>query len=140
MDMDRKEFCEKLVETRNKANVTKYEINKNTGFPYHRLKVIEEDPDNFIISQAIRYLYGMRYMIVLNKPGYKDFGIIDAKQFGDWLSQIRPKICSRYALAKQIGCGGSVLFNIENKKTIPSIDMFLKIIDILGCNIEFVKI
>lgn len=62
--------------------------------------------------------------------------ISNVKKFGAWLKQKRKGKFSQRDLATAIGCSYPTIANIERNSNIPTIDVFLKIVEVLGYYIE----
>ena len=64
-----------------------------------------------------------------------------SEAFAKWLKQARSeKRYSQSKLGKLVGCYYTTIASIENGKTIPTLNMLLKIIDVLECDIQIMPI
>lgn len=135
LDMDRMEFCKLLIETRQSVGVGKNEMCRLTGFTFVQLQLLEDKPNNFAIKKAIDYLAALHCVIVLSYSR-STTQIKSVEQFGTWLKQKRKGAFSQRDLAESVGCSYPTIANIERNSNIPTIDVFLKIIDVLGYSIE----
>lgn len=135
LDMDRIEFCKLLIDTRQNMSVGKNEMCRLTGFTFVQLQLLEDKPNNFAIKKAIDYLAALHCVIVLSRS-CSAMQINDVEKFSFWLKQKRKGKFSQRDLAKSVGCSYPTIANIERNSNIPTIDVFLKIVDVLGYNIE----
>lgn len=133
--MDRIEFCKLLIETRQNVGVGKNEMCRLTGFTFVQLQLLEDKPNNFAIKKAIDYLAALHYVIVLSRSRSAT-QIKSVEQFGTWLKQKRKGAFSQRGLADAVGCSYPTIANIERNSNIPTIDVFLKLVDVLGYSIE----
>lgn len=133
--MNRTDFCQLLINTRQNMGVGKNEMCRLTGFTFVQLQLLEDKPNNFAIKKAIDYLAALHCVIVLSYS-HSAMQISNVEKFGAWLKQKRKGKFSQRDLATAIGCSYPTIANIERNSNIPTIDVFLKIVEVLGYNIE----
>lgn len=137
--MDRIEFCKKLIDTRQNMGIGKNEMCRLTGFTFVQLQLLEDKPNNFAIKKAIDYLAALHCVMVLSYSR-STMQINDVEKFSCWLKQKRKGKFSQRDLATAVGCSYPTIANIERNSNIPTIDVFLKIVEVLGYNIEIKSI
>lgn len=133
--MNRFEFCQRLVKARENAGVGKNEQCRRTGFTFVQLQLLEAKPNNFAINKAIDYLNALdcklaignnNECVYINKP--LDFAV--------WLKSARNGKFSQRSLANEAGCTYPTIANIEGNKNTVTIDIMLKILDVLGYTVK----
>lgn len=138
-DMKRIDFCKLLINTRQNAGVGKNEMCRLAGFTFNQLQLLEDKPNNFAIKKAINYLAALHHVIVLSNSKSMT-QITSAERFALWLKQTRNGIYLQRELADVVGCSYRTIANIEQHSNIPTIDVFLKILEALKYNIEIKQI
>lgn len=62
--MNRTDFCQLLINTRQNMDVGKNEMCRLTGFTFVQLQLLEDKPNNFAIKKAIDYLAALCYSVI----------------------------------------------------------------------------
>lgn len=137
--MNRNEFSALLIERREANNIGKNELCRLTGFTFLQLQRLESAGNNYNMRLAFRYLSIVKSSIILKK-GKKEYCLTQYEQYPQWLSKARGKMFSLRKLAEAANCSYSAVTNVEHEKTVISIDLFLKLTDVLGYNIEIKSI
>lgn len=133
--MDRKEFCDLLVRSREEAGIGKNEMCRRTGFTFVQLQLIEVKSNNFAMDKALHYLNNLDMCLCLEKGGeYQK--ILSIASISNWLKNAREGKYSQRALALEIGCTYSTIANIERGSNKVTIDKFLRLTDKLGYTIK----
>lgn len=133
--MERNEFCQMLVKSREQAGISKNEMCRRTGLTFARLQLIEAKPNNFIISKPIQYLNAIGCVLCLVK-GSACTLVQTEQDVAMWLKESRKNLFSQRTLAQAIGCSYLTIANIERGKTTITIDTLLKIVNALGYTIS----
>lgn len=133
--MDRNEFSSLLVAQREANNIGKNELCRLAEFTFLQLQRIESAGNNYNMGLAFRYLSVVKSCVCLQK-GKKEWVLTEYNQFPKWLVKVRDGKFSLRKLALVADCSYSAVTNVEHGKTVISIDLFLKIIEVLGYNIE----
>lgn len=133
--MDRKEFSSLLVQQREAKNIGKNEMCRLTGFTFLQLQRIENAGNNYNMGLVFRYLSAAKLSMVLQK-GNKEWVFVEYSKIPKWLSNTRDGKFSLRKLALAVGCTYSAVTNVEHEKTVISVDLFLKIVDIFECDIR----
>lgn len=137
--MDRNEFSSLLVAQREANNIGKNELCRFAEFTFLQLQRIENADNNYNMGLAFRYLSVVKSKVCLQK-GKKEWSLTEYSQFPKWLAKARDGKFSLRKLALVANCSYSAVTNVEHEKTVISIDLFLKIVDVLGYNIEIKSI
>ncbi len=133
--MDRKEFCDLLVRSREEAGIGKNEMCRRTGFTFVQLQLIEVKSNNFAMDKALHYLNNLNMCLCLEKDGECQ-QLLSITSISNWLKEARERKYSQRALALEIGCTYSTIANIERGSNKVTIDKFLRLTDKLGYTIK----
>lgn len=133
--MDRKDFSSRLVVQREANNLGKNELCRLTGFTFVQLQRLEKADNNYNMELVFRYLSVVRSSIILQKDK-KEYCLTHYEQVPQWLSEARGEVLSLRKLAEIANCSYSAITNVEHGKTVISVDLFLKLIDVLGYSVE----
>lgn len=134
--MDRKEFSSLLTQQREAKKIGKNEMCRLTGFTFHQLQRIENAGNNYNIGLALRYLSAIKSSMVIQK--YKKERLCtEYNQLIKWLVSARKdNNYTQRKLAEAISISYVMLARVESNKSNLSIDVLLKILEVLGYNIE----
>lgn len=133
--MNRNEFSSLLVIQREANNIGKNELCRSADFTFLQLQRIESAGNNYNMGLAFRYLAVVKSNVYLRK-GKKEWCLTEYNQIPKWLAKARDGKFSLRKLAIAADCSYSAVTNVEHGKTVISIDLFLKIVEVLGYNIE----
>ena len=136
--MNREEFCKILRECRQQSGkimkIIGFELNMLPGDIYR----LEKGGNNFAFDKAIEFLKVMGCVIKLHNQ--KDiFYITDYFAFVEFLITTRSIKYSQRSLSELAQCSYVAIANIERKKNVMRIDIFLKIVDVLGYTVTIEK-
>lgn len=131
INMDRNSLRKILIKTREDTGITKTAMSFKMKMMYSNFVMFESLENNSHLDKIIEYLWILKKAIYLSKDDVKN-AIISAGQFSYWLSAHRDGVCTQQSLSKTIGASVSTISGIEQGKTLPRIDMFLKIVEALG--------
>ena len=134
--MDRNTFSALLTQCRENKNIGKNEMCRLTGFTFNQLQRIEKASNNFNMQLAFKYMEVVGASLYFEKDGVQ-YVMSNYEEYPQWLRTARSNMYSQRQLAKAAECAYSAITNVEIGKTTISIDLFLKIADVLG---YFVKI
>ena len=134
--MNRAEFCEMMAQAKKESGVTTSELSFTLRMLVSTLRRLEKGTHNFSIEKAIEYLDVLNAELCLEKEGRKSCGIKNYDSFIEWLANVRAGQYTQRSLATELGCSYVAVANIERKKSIISIDTFLKLMDVLGYTIK----
>ena len=133
--MDRNEFSSLLMAQREANNMGKNELCRFAEFTFLQLQRIENADNNYNMGLVFRYLAVVKSNMILHK-GKKEWCLVEYSQIPKWLAKARDGKFSLRKLALAADCSYSAVTNVEHGKTVISIDLFLKIVEVLGYNVE----
>lgn len=133
--MNRTDFCTLIGTYKEKSGKTTTELCYDMRMQWGALRRIEEGQTNFGVDSMIRYIQMLGYNIQL--VSLKDvYGITQYQDVVDWMREARKGLYSQRTIAHEIGCSHVNIAKIETKKSIMSIDTFLRLTDLLGYTIK----
>lgn len=133
--MNRAEFCQLLVETREKTGLSKNAMCRLTGFTFGQLQFLEAKPNNFSMDKAFYYLDCICKVVIVQKGRSKKM-LCDMNSVASWLQNARKGVYSQRTLATAIDCAYPTIANIERGSSKVTVDIFLKLVDVLGYTIK----
>lgn len=133
--MNRLEFSSLLVRQREAHKIGKNELCRITGFTFLQLQRIENADNNYNLGLVFCYLSALKSCMILKKDNEESY-LAKYNQTTKWLVSARKEFFSQRALAEAIGMSYVMLARIETQKSNLTIDVFLKIAEILGYSIE----
>lgn len=99
------------------------------------LRRFEKGKHNFSLFKVIEYLQVIHAKLVI----YNDKSFVDITEYNqliDWVVSARQGRYSQRKLTEAIGISHATLAHVESHKSHLSIDVLLKIIEVLGYNIK----
>lgn len=138
--MERKEFCEIVTDIRKKSSVKMKDICAQMGTLPTAIYRLERGTGNFEMGNMVLYLriLGCRIVVIDHNSQYQ---WLETNDFSKFLPLIRQENnISQRILADKVGCVYTTIANIERGTNIVSIDTFLKIVDVLGCELKIESI
>ncbi len=133
--MNREEFSSFLVTQRELKNTGKNELCRITGFTFVQLQRLEGASNNYGLNLVCKYLEAINSAMLLIETTHQTT-IKNYDQLIKWLIKVRKTKYSGRSLAEATGISYSMVARIETKKSILTIDAFLKIINALECSFE----
>ena len=137
--MNREEFCKILRVCRQQSG---YKI-KEMCFKLNTMPTdiyrLEGGTNNFLLNRIMDYLSTVGYVICLQDVKSNKLMLVNYDMVVEWLIHARTGKYSQRALAEQIGRSYVTIANVERNKTNMSIDIFLKIVDVLGYTVTIEK-
>lgn len=137
--MDRIKFSSLLAQQREENNIGKNAMCRLTGFSFLQLQLIENACNNYNMKLVFRYLSAIWAGIILQKRN-KELILVEYSQLIEWLISARKKNYTQQQLADDIDISRGMLMRIESQKSNLSVDIFLKIVDVLGYKIDIQSI
>lgn len=137
--MDRIKFSSLLAQQREENNIGKNAMCRLTGFSFVQLQLIENACNNYNMKLVFRYLSAIWAGIILQKRN-KEFILVEYSQLIEWLISARKKNYTQQQLADDTDISRGMLMRIESQKSNLSVDIFLKIVDVLGYKIDIQSI
>ena len=136
--MNREEFCKILRECRQQSEKTMKEIGFELNMLPGDIYRLEKGGNNFAFDKAIDFLKTVECVIKLQN-GKSLFIVSDYELLIKWIVAVRAKKYSQRSLAEAATCSYVAIANIERRKNIMRIDIFLKIVDALGYTVTIEK-
>lgn len=134
--MEKEEFSLLLAKCRISRNIGKNEACRLTGFTFHQLQRLEDEPNNYAVEKAILYLQALRFKLKIISSEGECIIIENSNSAAECLKKIRKDKLSQRGLADAIGYTYPTIANIERGAFKIKIDLFLKAIDVLGYTIK----
>lgn len=135
--MERSEFCKMLTNAKVKSGIKTSEMSFAIKMLLAALIRFEKGKHNFGMERAIEYLNIAHAQICLEANGISHL-VGDYSQLVQWQISSRTGRYSQRELAELTGYSRITIVNIETMKCVISVDMFLKIADVLGYTIKIV--
>lgn len=136
--MDRKEFCAIVSEYRKTSEIKMKEICFQMSVMPTAIYRLEKGDSNFSMENMLMYLQALRLYLNLYKNDCQS--VYHIQSFDDLKNTIillrQEQNLSQRKLAEQAGCGHITIANFERNKNTITIDVFLKIIDVLGYQLK----
>ena len=129
--MDRKEFCDLLVKTRKESGVKVKDICDILNVEPTTIYRLENGSNSCGLDFVLKYITTIKSAIVLKNKVIKHYNDIVK-----YIQISRKNKYSQRELANLVGISYVHLANIESKKSIIGVDIFLKMISIFGDQIE----
>ena len=134
--MNRTEFCEMLQAQRKQSGVLAKQICFAMNTMPTDIYRIEKGHSNTNLNKIIDFLKATNGAIELSN-GNNCFAINDYSSFIEWLINIRTSNnYTQRSLADAAGCSYAAIANTERQNNVLSIDVFLKLMDVLGYTIK----
>ena len=137
--MTREDFCNLLADTKAKIGLTTTDISFDMRMQLSTLNRLEKGKTNFSVQKIIEYVKCLKANLCLYKKN-KSTKIYEYDDVISFIKKARKGIYSQRDLAKEIGCTHSTIANIESNISIVSIDVFLKILEVLGYELKIESI
>lgn len=132
--MDRLEFCNLMEQAKASSNLPPSEISFSMKMLMPTLRRFEKGEHNFSMTKVMEYLKVLQAKLIICKnSSKKDF--TNYEQLISWLVSERKKSFSQRSLAEAVGMSYVMLARVESHKSNLTIDVFLKIVEVLGYNI-----
>lgn len=136
--MDRLEFCNILAVAKENSGKTTSEISFAMKMLLPTLRRFEKGEHNFNVKKVMEYLNVINNQLVLISATNKDV----CRTYDEivlWIKNTREGEFSQRKLAEAIQSSHITIANIERQISIISIDVFLKIVQVLGYEIKIEK-
>ena len=134
--MNRTEFCEMMQTHRKQSGVPAKQICFAMNTMPTDIYRIEKGYSNTNLNKIIDFLKATNGAIELSNDN-DCFVINDYSSFIEWLINIRTSNnYTQRSLADAAGCSYAAIANTERQNNVLSIDVFLKLMDVLGYTIK----
>lgn len=133
--MNRLDFCKLMEQAKMASGISTSKISFAMEMLLPALRRFERGVHNFSLVKVIEYLRVVHAKLVI----YNDKSSVDITEYNqllDWVVSARQGRYSQRKLAEAIGISYATLAYVESHKSHLSIDILLKIIEVLGYNIK----
>lgn len=137
--MNRLEFCNLMEQAKTSSNIPSSEISFSMKMLLPTLRRFEKGEHNFSMTKVMEYINVLQANLVICKKSSKK-SFTTYEQLILWLISERKKSFSQRSLAEAVDMSYVMLARVESQKSNLTIDVFLKIVDVLGYNIEIKSI
>lgn len=137
--MTREEFCKLMEQAKTQAGITTNDLSFDMRMQWSTLRRFEKGEHNFSLVKVMEYLRVLHAQLVIYNEK-STVTIIEYSQLIKWLVSARKdNNYSQRKLAEAISISYVMLARVESNKSNLSIDMLLKILEVLGYNIKIVN-
>lgn len=133
--MERSEFCALMIKAKENSGISTSDLSFTIKMQWATLRRFEKGVHNFNMKKAIDYLSILNAKICLINSK-KKYVITNYTQLLQWCIESRTGIYTQRTLAEAVGCSYVNMAKIETEKSTMSVDIFLKIAEVLDFNIE----
>lgn len=132
--MNRLDFCKLMEQAKIASGISASEISFSMRMLMPTLHRFERGKHNFNLVKVMEYLKVLHAKLVIyNKES--TITVDEYSQLVEWVVSARKDSYSQRKLAEAIGISYVMLARVESHKSNLSIDVFLRIVEVLGYNI-----
>lgn len=135
--MNRQEFCELMAQAKKRSGIGTKELSLRIQQPPTIIRRFERGLNNFNLAKVVEYLQVINSKLVVCNSE-ETISFYDYEHIIEWVKKTRTGKYSQRALADAIGCSFVHVAHFESKKSILSIDIFLRIIELFGYSISII--
>lgn len=133
--MNRLDFCKLMEQAKIASGISASEISFSMRMLLPTLRRFEKGKHNFTLVKVMEYLKVLHAKLVIyNKES--TITVDEYSQLVEWVVSARKDSYSQRKLAEAIGVSYVMLARVESHKNNLSIDIFLRIVEVLGYNIK----
>lgn len=133
--MNRLDFCKLMEQAKIASGISASEISFSMRMLLPTLRRFEKGKHNFTLVKVMEYLKVLHAKLVIyNKES--TITVDEYSQLVEWVVSARKDSYSQRKLAEAISVSYVMLARVESHKSSLSIDVFLKIVEVLGYNIK----
>lgn len=136
--MNRKEFFELLAQAKQQSGIGTKKLSLKTRQWPQALCRFERGLNNSNLVKILDYLQAIGFTMVISNQD-DSIAFQDYDKIIDWIKVARRGRYSQRALAEAIGYSSVHVAYFESKKALLTIDLFLKIVDLLGFSLNVVS-
>lgn len=133
--MNRLDFCKLMEQAKIASGIPASEISFSMKMLMPTLRRFEKGEHNFSLVKVMEYLQVLHAQLVI----YNEKSIVVVTEYSqliEWLVSARKNGYTQRKLAEAIGISYVMLARIESNKSSLSIDVYLKIIEVLGYSVN----
>lgn len=136
--MTRNDFCKMMEQAKIVSGISTSEICFTIKMLMPTLRRFEKGEHNFSLVKVMEYLKVLHAQLAI----YNEKSIVTITEYSqliEWLVSARKNIYTQRKLAEAIGISCDMLTRVESYRSNLTIDVFLKIIEVLEYNIKIVN-
>lgn len=133
--MNRLDFCKLMEQAKIASGISASDISFSMRMLMPTLRRFEKGKHNFSLVKVMEYLQVLHApLVIYNEKSTTT--VAEYSQLIEWVVSARKDSYSQRKLAEVIGVSYVMLARIESHKSSLSIDIFLRIVEVLGYNIK----
>lgn len=129
--MDRIEFCNMLVAAKERSGKTTNTVSFDLRMQWTTLRRFEKGINNPSMNKVFEYLNVVNAALILDSKVFTE-----SKTLVEFIVNARTGKMSQRQLADAIGVSYVMVARVESGKSNLTLDVFLKIIDVLGYTVQ----
>lgn len=133
--MNRLDFCKLMEQAKIASGIPASEISFSMKMLMPTLRRFEKGEHNFSLVKVIEYLQVLHAQLVIYNEK-STVVVTEYSQLIEWLVSARKNGYTQRKLAEAVGISYVMLARIESNKSSLSIDVYLKIIEVLGYSVN----
>lgn len=133
--MNRLDFCKLMEQAKIASGIPASEISFSMKMLMPTLRRFEKGEHNFSLVKVMEYLQVLHAQLVIYNEK-STVVVTEYSQLIEWLVSARKNDYTQRKLAEAIGISYVMLARIESNKSSLSIDVYLKIIEVLGYSVN----
>lgn len=133
--MNRLDFCKLMEQAKIASGIPASEISFSMKMLMPTLRRFEKGEHNFSLVKVMGYLQVLHAQLVIYNEK-STVVVTEYSQLIEWLVSARKNGYTQRQLAEAVGISYVMLARIESNKSSLSIDVYLKIIEVLGYSVN----
>ena len=133
--MNRLDFCKLMEQAKITSGIPASEISFSMKMLMPTLRRFEKVEHNFSLVKVMEYLQVLHAQLVIYNEK-STVVVTEYSQLIEWLVSARKNGYTQRKLAEAVGISYVMLARIESNKSSLSIDVYLKIIEVLGYSVN----
>lgn len=133
--MNRLDFCKLMEQAKIASGIPASEISFSMKMLMPTLRRFEKGEHNFSLVKVMEYLQVLHAQLVIYNEK-STVVVTEYSQLIEWLVSARKNGYTQRKLAEAVGISYVMLARIESNKSNLSIDVYLKIIEVLGYSVN----
>lgn len=133
--MNRLDFCKLMEQAKIASVIPASEISFSMKMLMPTLRRFEKGEHNFSLVKVMEYLQVLHAQLVIYNE-QSTVVVTEYSQLIEWLVSARKNGYTQRKLAEAVGISYVMLARIESNKSSLSIDVYLKIIEVLGYSVN----
>lgn len=133
--MNRLDFCKLMEQAKIASGIPASEMSFSMKMLMPTLRRFEKGEHNFSLVKVMEYLQVLHAQLVIYNEK-STIVVTEYSQLIEWLVSARKNGYTQRKLAEAVGISYVMLARIESNKSSLSIDVYLKIIEVLGYSVN----